>query len=88
MKDLMPEDIKRLDVWQETETNLNSNIYRYGNKIPIWQTSMNTRHYDVSNEGFRSSKNRSSLNNLVMGYDMSGLINRVNRKSDAEANIG
>jgi hypothetical protein len=49
---------------------------------------MNTRHYDVSNEGFRQSKNRSSLNNLVMGYDMSGLINRVNRKNDADANIG
>ena len=74
--EFMADDYGKLDVWQETAININNeDIFRYKNKIPLWQSSMSTRHYDRSNEGLRTSSDRSSLGNLVRGnkYDMESL---------------
>ena len=50
-------------------------VSRYCNKIPVWQTSMNIRHYDLSNDGLHAANPiRASLNNQTHGYDMSNII--------------
>lgn len=68
------EDMKNLDVWSKTTVDTNSSKYRYNNTIPIWQKSMNTRHYDRSNEGFHhSNSTRASLGAPIYGYNMSAI---------------
>jgi hypothetical protein len=67
-KDMMASDYSLLDVWREQTTEISNEQQRYGNKIPVWQRSLNSRHYDLGNEGYSASKERSSLNTNVYGY--------------------
>jgi hypothetical protein len=68
------EDYKNIDVWSETETLVKNKDSRYANRIPIWQKSMNTRHYDRDNDGLHhASYERSSLDVFQRGYDMSNI---------------
>ena len=70
-KDLTAEDIKNVDVWAPVTVEANYSQYRYQNQIPIWQRSMNIRHNDRDNEGFRhKDSDRASLNNQIHGYNM------------------
>jgi len=71
--ELTAEDIPTLDYWREQEVQRMNKVFRYHNKIPIWQTSMHTRHFDRNNDGFRyDDPDRSSLDTFVHGtYDMS-----------------
>lgn len=65
---LTADDIKNLDVWEECSTEINNDAMRYRNSVPIWQKSMNTRHYDRGNQGYRSSPEHSSITTFVSGY--------------------
>jgi hypothetical protein len=71
-EELMASDIPQLDVWAETGTDVYNNNFRYKNKIPAWQRTMNTRHYDRTNDGLKDGcSDRASLENPIRGYDMS-----------------
>ena len=74
--EMTAEEYGTLDVWQHNEASVFSEILRYGNNVPIWQKSMQTRHYDVNNEGFATGddSDRSSLENQIHGYDLSSII--------------
>jgi hypothetical protein len=68
------EDYKNIDVWENTESLIKNKDSRYANQIPIWQKSMNLRHYDRSNDGLRqASFERSSLDVFQRGYDMTNI---------------
>jgi hypothetical protein len=67
-KNLTADDIRNMDVWDVTTTEVNNNAFRYNNAIPVWQRSMNTRHHDRSDQGYRTSAERASLDNSVYGY--------------------
>lgn len=67
--ELLAEDIRNIDVWRKQTTEVNSNVFRYRNTIPVWQKSMNIRHYDIANQGLHhSDSNRASLEGLNRGY--------------------
>jgi hypothetical protein len=65
-----------LDVWQQTEALAYNDLFRYGNRVPIWQKSMQIRHYEIENEGFATGvdSDRASLDNQIHGYDLSSII--------------
>ena len=74
---MLAADYHTLNLW-DSDSN---NIYIYNqasrdcNKIPIWQKSMNTRNYDLSNDGLHAAiPERASLGNQTHGYDMSNII--------------
>ena len=70
-------DYHTLNVWNNNNNNTytSNKIHRDGNRIPVWQKSMNTRHYDVDNDGLHSSESdRASLNTQSRGYDMSNIV--------------
>jgi len=68
-------DYHTVDWWHSQKTFTNDKQKRYNNAIPIWQKSMNTRHYDLSNDGLHDAvPERASLNNQIHGYDMSNII--------------
>lgn len=66
--ELLAHDYDSIDVWAEQSTEYTNNDMRYRNTVPLWQKSMNTRHYDKDNQGYRSSKDHSSLHTIVSGY--------------------
>jgi hypothetical protein len=89
--DFTAEDFQNLDVWKEKTVESNTSNYRYGNKIPVWQKSMNSRHYDSNNEGLRNDIEKSSLHNISNGHkkDMDELLDikaqrSQNKKSEIE----
>jgi hypothetical protein len=68
-------DYQTLDVWRHQETKVWDNIFRYGNRVPQWQKSMQKRPYDRENEGYHEAdSDRSSLETQIHGYDMSNII--------------
>lgn len=73
--EMTADDYKTLDVWQEQNVFVYNNINRYKNTIPIWQKSMNVRHFERESEGLHAyNADRASLDNQVRGYDMSNII--------------
>jgi hypothetical protein len=75
--EMLASDYHTLNLWNDKSND----IYTYNavsrdcNKIPLIQKSMNTRHYDRSNDGLRVNvPDQSSLNNQNRGYDMSNII--------------
>lgn len=73
--DLTADEIRNVDLWEEQTTNVDSGIFRYKNEIPYWQKTMNTRHYDRTNEGYRhDDADRATLINQNHGYDMSNIV--------------
>lgn len=68
-KELMASDYQLIDVWKEQTTEISSASSRNGNKIPVWQRSMNTRNYDRSGEGYASiDSSEASWDNHSRGY--------------------
>ena len=69
--EMLASDYHTLDLHKPLDIFKTDNNFRYGNKIPIWQKSMNTRNYDRCNDGLHTAyASRASLNNQVRGYDM------------------
>ncbi len=80
MTDLMADDIPTLDLWRVQETQRSNQMFRYNNKIPIWQTAMHTRNYDTDNEGLRNdTADRASLEAPIYGYDMQPITSQIDR---------
>lgn len=72
--EMLATDYHTIDVWRPQITTKENNMFRYNNEIPIWQKSMNRRHYGKENDGLHSAiPERASLNNQVHGYDMSNI---------------
>src|SRR6185369_1926872 len=69
LKDLTAADYGLIDVWEKQTTEVSARNMRYGNAIPVWQRSMNIRHYDRANEGFDKAARYSSMDNIVLGYN-------------------
>ena len=73
--EMLAADYHTLDLWQPSETSIYNKAQRYCNKIPVWQSSMNTRTLDRSNDGLHTAlPERASLDNQIHGYDMSNII--------------
>ena len=66
--EMLAHDYGSIDVWTETSTEVTNLASRYNNKVPVWQRSMNTRHYSRDNEGYSDKPERSSLGNIIGGY--------------------
>lgn len=66
--DLMAADYGSIDVWKPISTEVTNADLRMRNQVPIWQKSMNKRHYDSANQGYHSTSERASLNTPVSGY--------------------
>ena len=83
---LLADDIKELNVWRPYDINNDKSKYRYNNTIPFWQRSMNIRHTDRSNEGFREGNDayRSSLDNPIYAYDMRRVKDLMSRYQNEE----
>jgi hypothetical protein len=70
-------DYQTIDVWRHQEANVCNNLFRYGNRVPQWQKSMQKRPYDRANEGYHEAdSDRSSLETQIHGYDMSNIRNK------------
>lgn len=70
--ELRPDDHMTLDLWREQFTQVLNRNFRDNNRIPVYRTSIHTRHFDRSNEGLlENNPDRASLENPVRGYDMS-----------------
>jgi len=68
-KDLLASDYQLIDVWKNQTTEISSASSRTGNKIPVWQLSMNTRNYDRSGEGYAAiDSDNASWDNHSRGY--------------------
>jgi len=79
--ELLAQDFQNLDVWGYERTYNDHTVYRYNNKIPIWQTSMNIRHYDRSNQGLHSyAPEGASWNNLI--YMQGGNLDELFQKKE------
>lgn len=75
--EMLADDYHTLNLWNDDSNDIYvyNQSSRYCNKFPVWQTSMNTRQYDLSNDGLHAAKpERASLNNQTHGYDMSNII--------------
>jgi hypothetical protein len=73
--EMLAADYHTLDLWQPFEAFTYNKKQRYSNKIPVWQSSMNTRTLDRSNDGLHAAlPERASLDNQIHGYDMSNII--------------
>jgi hypothetical protein len=67
--ELLAEDYRNMDVWAEQTTEVTNKTHRYGNAIPVWQRTMNIRHYDRDNQGYHHADSaRASLDTPVYGY--------------------
>jgi hypothetical protein len=68
-KELMASDYQLIDVWKTQTTEVSSASSRTGNKIPVWQRSMNTRNYDRSGEGYANiDSNEARWDNQSRSY--------------------
>jgi len=83
--EIMPEDFGTLDLWREQFVQVLNRQFRDNNRIPVYRTSIHTRHYDRSNEGLRfNDPDRASLETPIYGYDMSRIEDGLcNYKSDS-----
>jgi hypothetical protein len=79
LKDIMAADYGLIDVWRKQSTEVSAKNMRYGNAIPVWQRSMNIRHYDRANEGFDKAARYSSMDNIVLGYN-TAMVDLIGRK--------
>ena len=61
-------DYHELNYWNNNPVYTDNSKYRYNNKIPIYQKSMQTRHYDRDNEGLRGRG--SLINDRSRKYDL------------------
>jgi hypothetical protein len=83
--DLRPDDYLTLEVWREQFTQVLGRNYRADNKIPVYRTSIHTRHYDRSNEGLKhNDSNRASLDTPIYGYDMREIHKGINNYKSEE----
>jgi hypothetical protein len=74
--DMNAKDFANMDVWKSNQVYTYNKINRYNNKIPIWQKSMNIRHYEKESEGLHTlDPQRASLNTHSRGYNMTNYIN-------------
>lgn len=72
LSEVTAEEVPTLDVWAKAEVQLLNKQHRDNNRIPFWQASVHTRHYDRGNDGLRENDpDRSSLENPIYPYDMS-----------------
>jgi hypothetical protein len=85
MSELTPDDHLTLDLWREQSTHVSNKNFRDNNKIPVYRTSLHTRHFDKNNEGFRDrDADRSSLETPIYGYDMTEIYKGLdNYKSES-----
>jgi hypothetical protein len=73
-------DKQTIDVWEKQEIQLINSHFRHNNKIPFWQKTMNTRHYDRGNEGLQENdSDRSSLDTPIYGYNMKPIYSAMNK---------
>jgi hypothetical protein len=72
-------DIPTIDVWQEQETSIMNKQFRNNNKIPFWQTSMHTRHFDRGNDGLKHTPDRASLDNPSRGFKMDPIYDTLDK---------
>lgn len=82
--EIMPEDFGTLDLWREQFTQVLNRQFRDGNRIPVYRSSIHTRHFDRGNEGLaQNDPDRASLENPIYGYDMKRIAGSVlNYKSE------
>lgn len=80
--ELLASDYGSIDVWKHQSVEVTNEMLRYGNKVPMWQKSMNTRHYDKANDGLASTVDRASINTVTLGYKghYSDLVERKNQR--------
>jgi len=71
--EMLAQDYHTIDVHRPLNISKKNDNFRYNNAIPVWQKSMNTRHYDKYEiDGLQSSNSeRASINTFSKGYDMS-----------------
>lgn len=75
--EMLATDYHTLNLWDDESRNIftNNGALRDCNRIPVWQTSMAYRPYDLSNDGLRvASSNRASLETPIYKYDMTNII--------------
>ena len=76
ISELLASDMNGLDLWREDIRKVTRNDNRYGNSIPVWQRSMNIRHYDRSNEGYQAGDPSAASKEMhVRGYNMEDIYN-------------
>jgi len=79
-QELTAADAPALDFWRQQETQRMNKHFRYGNKIPFWQTSMHTRHFERDNGGLaHDDPDRASLDTPVYGYDMENVKSTIDK---------
>ena len=75
--EMLAADYHTLNLWRDNskDTYANNAKFRDCNRIPVWQKSMNIRHYDLDNDGLHAAKfERASLDTQTRGYDMSNIV--------------
>ena len=75
--EMLAADYHTLNLWRDNnkDTYANNAKFRDCNRIPVWQKSMNIRHYDLDNHGLHAAKfERASLDTQTRGYDMSNIV--------------
>jgi hypothetical protein len=78
--DLTADDHGTLDLWREQFTQLLSSQFRNNNRIPIYQASLHTRHFERGNEGLRNNDpDRASLETPIYGYDMNQIYKNLDK---------
>lgn len=72
--------VRDFDAYCEQKIFRVNDNFRYGNKIPMWQKSMNRHHHDRENhaEGLRDHR---ELNTHVRGYNMKNILGPNSWKS-------
>jgi hypothetical protein len=70
--EMLASDYHTLDLHKPLDIFRTNSNFRYANAVPVWQKSMNTRHYERGNDGLHTAlSDRASLNTQSRGYDMS-----------------
>ena len=75
--EMLATDYHTLNLWRDNnkDTYANNAKFRDCNRIPVWQKSMNVRHYDLDNDGLHAAEfERASLDTQTRGYDMSNIV--------------
>jgi hypothetical protein len=69
--DLLADEIPTLDLYADYNVETNDSRKWLGNKIPVWRTSIHTRHFDRNGGGYRyGNPERASLEVFQRGFDM------------------
>jgi hypothetical protein len=86
MYELMPDDHGTIDVWREKSIIFKNENFRNNNRLPAYQTTLHTRHYDLSNEGLRDGSNsdRASLENFQRGFNMNTVYDQIDNYRDSD----